>query len=95
MEFCTVDMQSTENVQLWAVVGQLQTELADCKSRLMKLESKVLSLRPKVEEPNCYGTGKSSKSGRPKKQISSVDASPSPLDSHLHAHGGKPKLSNI
>ncbi|KAG5535439.1 hypothetical protein RHGRI_023264 [Rhododendron griersonianum] len=92
--------QSAENVQLWAVFGQLQTELADCKSRLMMLESEVLSLKPKVEEPTCHGTGtslagKSSKRGRPEKQMSSVDASRSPLDSHLHARGGKPKLSNV
>ncbi|CAL5372652.1 unnamed protein product [Camellia sinensis] len=61
------EAQSAENVQLWAVVGQLQSELADYKSRLIKLESEK---------------------GRPKKQISSVDALPRP-------RGQKPAQCNV
>ncbi|KAH7851700.1 hypothetical protein Vadar_015498 [Vaccinium darrowii] len=81
--------QSAENVQLWVVV-----ELADCKSRLMKLESEVLSLKSKVEEPTGHGTGtflagKSSKRGRPKEQISSVDRGASLSSTESEAFGGK------
>ncbi|CAL5326096.1 unnamed protein product [Camellia sinensis] len=84
---------STENVQLWAVVGQLQSELADYKSRLIKLESEVFSEKPTIHEPTTLASGtclagQSSKKGRPKKQISSVDALPRP-------RGRKPAQCNV
>ncbi|XP_028099022.1 uncharacterized protein LOC114298609 [Camellia sinensis] len=87
------EAQSAENVQLWAVVGQLQSELADYKSRLIKLESEVFSEKPTIHEPTTLASGtclagQSSKKGRPKKQISSVDALPRPC-------GRKPAQCNV
>ncbi|XP_052195383.1 uncharacterized protein LOC127803299 [Diospyros lotus] len=95
------EAQSAENIQLWAVVGRLQSELADYKSRLMKLESEVfLSVKPTVAESKALGTGthlagRSSKRGRPKKPIASADAVCSPDDSRPRARGRKPAVRNV
>ncbi|GFY81085.1 hypothetical protein Acr_01g0008940 [Actinidia rufa] len=94
------EAQSAENVQLWALVGQLQTELANCKSRLLKLESEVFSQKPIVEQPTAPGigislAGQSSKRGRPKKPISPADGLPTPNESRPRARGRKPAMSIV
>ncbi|KAA8531509.1 hypothetical protein F0562_006138 [Nyssa sinensis] len=93
------EAQSAENVQLWAVVGHLQSELADYKSRLMKLEADILSLKSTAEEPAAHGTGTSlaglpSKRGRPKRAIASVNVLPSPEEFRSRARVRKPAPCN-
>lgn len=85
-------MQSAENVQLWVVIGQLQSEIADYKSRIMKLEGEVPSLKQAVEEPTTHVTGTAvsrqpSKRGRPKRSAASVDALPSPDQTQPRVRG--------
>ena len=87
-------LQSAENVQLWNVINLLQSEIADYKNRLMKLEAEVSSLKPtvEVEEANAqviaFGSaGKPSKRGRSKRP--SVNALTSPSESHPRARGRK------
>ncbi|CDP02658.1 unnamed protein product [Coffea canephora] len=68
------EAQSLENVHLRKSVGELQSELADCKGRLTKLEEDVLSLKPVVKEGTTTATGvssgaKTSKRGRPEKLV--------------------------
>lgn len=93
-------LQSAENVQLWNVVGHLQSELANYKNRLTKLEADVLSLKPTVIEPAARGSGatlpgeKKTKRGRPKRQIASNGVTPSTGRSLPRARGRKPKLHN-
>ncbi|XP_031275276.1 uncharacterized protein LOC116133723 isoform X2 [Pistacia vera] len=89
------EAQSAENVQLWTVIGQLQSEVADYKSRLMKLEAEVSSLRPAVEEPTALVTrtalsGQASKRGRPRKSTAAVDVLPTPDEHYPRARGRKP-----
>ncbi|XP_059439469.1 uncharacterized protein LOC132172054 [Corylus avellana] len=86
------DAQSAENVQLWNVINLLQSEIADYKNRLMKLEAEVSSLKPTVEEANAqviaFGSaGKPSKRGRSKRP--SVNTLTSPSESHPRARGRK------
>lgn len=88
-------MQSAENVQLWTVIGQLQSELANCKSSLMKLEAEVSSLTPPVEEMTAQvaGTalsGQASKRGRPRKSTAAVDVLATPDEHYPRARGRKP-----
>ncbi|KAG6645800.1 uncharacterized protein LOC122318058 [Carya illinoinensis] len=76
------DSQSAENVQLWNVINLLQSEIADYKNRLMKLEVAVSSQKPTVEEPTSQVTGSGSarqplKRGRPKKKLMNALTSPS------------------
>ncbi|KAI9165585.1 hypothetical protein LWI28_016928 [Acer negundo] len=89
------EAQSAENVQLWTVIGQLQTELAECKSRQMKLEAEVSSLKPAEEEPiaQVIGTtlsGKASKRRRPRKSAASVDVLSTHDEFNTRARGRKP-----
>lgn len=91
--------QSAENVQLWNVVGQLQSELADYKNRLTKLESNILLPKPAVEEPANRCTlassdGQKSKRGRPKRSIASNNVLPSSDDSRPWACGLNTVLLN-
>ncbi|KAK0605727.1 hypothetical protein LWI29_030089 [Acer saccharum] len=89
------EAQSAENVQLWTVIGQLQTELAEYKSRQMKLEAELLSLKPAEEEPIAQViettlSGKASKRRRPRKSAASVDVLFTPDESNTRARGRKP-----
>ncbi|KAH9664112.1 hypothetical protein KPL70_019911 [Citrus sinensis] len=89
------EAQSAENVQLWTIIGQLQSELADYKSRLNKLEAEISSQKPAVEEPvvQVNGTpltGQPAKRGRPRKSAVLVDVLPTPNESCLQARGRKP-----
>lgn len=88
-------MQSAENVQLWTIIGQLQSELADYKSRLNKLEAEISSRKPAVEERvvQVNGTpltGQPAKRGRPRKSAVLVDVLPTPNESCPRARGRKP-----
>ncbi|KAL5755180.1 hypothetical protein ACOSP7_023400 [Xanthoceras sorbifolium] len=88
------EAQSAENVQLWTVIGQLQTELAEVKSRLMKLEAEVSSLEPAVEEPIAQVTraalsGKASMRGRPRRSAASVDVLVTPDEPYTRTCGRK------
>jgi hypothetical protein len=90
--------QSLENVQLWNVVGELQSELADCKCRLTKLESDVLAREPIMKLTTACGRGDSlrgqtSKRGRPKKLVTSNYAICSDPSRSL-ARGWKPAAGN-
>lgn len=92
------DAQSAENVQLWNTINLLQSEIADYKSRLMKLEAEVSSLKPAVEEPTAQvigfsSAGQTSKRGRPKRP--SVNALTSPTESHPRARGRKNPPSRV
>lgn len=87
-------MQSAENVQLWNVVGHLQSEIADYKSHITKLESEVSSLKQAMEEFTAHVTGtavsrQTSKRGRPRRSVASVDALPSPDGSQPRTRGRK------
>lgn len=93
-------LQSAQNIQLWTVIGQLQSELADCKSRLSKLEAEASSAKVTTEEPTSQtiGTalaGQTSKRGRPKKPVPPVDALPSIDESHPRTRGRKPAVLKI
>ncbi|KAL5556720.1 hypothetical protein UlMin_038956 [Ulmus minor] len=94
------DAQSAENVQLWNVINQLQSELTDHKNQLTRLEAEVSSLKPKVEEPpTVQNTGitsavQPSKRGRPKKSVASVDGVHSP-DSQPRARVRKPATFKV
>ncbi|KAH9650160.1 hypothetical protein KPL70_026258 [Citrus sinensis] len=89
------EAQSAENMQLWTIIGQLQSELADYKSRLNKLEAEISSRKPAVEEPvvQVHGTpltGQPAKRGRPRKSAVLVDVLPTPNESCPRARGRKP-----
>lgn len=94
-------MQSAENVQLWSVIGKLQSEISDYKSRFKKLEAEVLSLKPTADESTArvirtgLSGGAASKRGRPKRSVASVDVSASPDDSHPRARAKKPAASKV
>ena len=88
-------MQSAENVQLWSVIGQLQSEIADYKSRLKKLEAEVSSLKSSADEPTGLSGGAASKRGRPKRSVASFDVSASPDESHPRAKVKKPAASKV
>ncbi|TYG46217.1 hypothetical protein ES288_D11G238500v1 [Gossypium darwinii] len=84
------EAQSFENVMLWRVIGQLQSELADYKSQILKLEGQIASLKPPADEPSAQAvqtglSGAASKRGRPKRAVASVDVSASPDESHPQA----------
>ncbi|OMO56370.1 hypothetical protein CCACVL1_26591 [Corchorus capsularis] len=81
------EAQSIENVQLWSVIGQLQSEVADYKSRLTKLEAQVSSLKLSPDDPNTRVDR--TKRGRPKRSVVSVDVSASPDESHPRAKARK------
>ncbi|KAK8498947.1 hypothetical protein V6N13_028969 [Hibiscus sabdariffa] len=86
------DAQSMENVQLWRIMGQLQSDIDDCKSRLIKLEAEVSSLKPSADEPSAQViqtglSGVASKKGRPKRSVALANASASPDGSHPQARG--------
>ncbi|XP_062120285.1 uncharacterized protein LOC133834625 [Humulus lupulus] len=94
------DAQSAENVQLWNVINQLQSEIADYKSRLTRLEAEISSFKPKVEEPPARSSGTAvagqpSKRGRPKRSVASVDVGASPDESHPRARGRKSATSKV
>ncbi|XVF61434.1 hypothetical protein PTKIN_Ptkin08bG0129100 [Pterospermum kingtungense] len=98
------EAQSAENVQLWSVIGKLQSEIDDYKSRLTKLEAEVLSLKPTADESTARvsrnglsGGGGAAKRGRPKakRSVASVDLSASPDDAHPQARGKKPAASKV
>ncbi|KAF2295679.1 hypothetical protein GH714_033562 [Hevea brasiliensis] len=85
---------SAENVQLWIVIGHLQSELADYKSHVTKLESEVSFLKQAMEESTAHVTGTAvsrqvSKRGRPRRSVALVDALPSPDGSQPQARGRK------
>ncbi|GMJ03883.1 hypothetical protein HRI_004057500 [Hibiscus trionum] len=91
------EAQSMENVQLWKTIGHLQSEIADYKGRLVKLEAEVSSLKPFVEEPFAQVvrtglSGAASKKWRPKGQrsVGLASASASPDESHPQERGRKP-----
>ncbi|XVF15397.1 hypothetical protein REPUB_Repub09cG0149300 [Reevesia pubescens] len=93
-------MQSNENVQLWSVIGQLQSEIADYKSRLTKLEAEVSSPKLSVDEPPSQVirtglSGVASKKGRPKRSVALVDVSASPDESHPRARVRKPAARKV
>ncbi|OMP01733.1 hypothetical protein COLO4_11651 [Corchorus olitorius] len=88
------EAQSIENVQLWSVINQLQSEVADYKSRLTKLEAEVSSLKLSPDDPNTRVirtglSGSATKRGRPKRSVASVDVSASPDESHPRAKSRK------
>ncbi|KAH7520362.1 uncharacterized protein LOC107424980 [Ziziphus jujuba] len=94
------DAQSAENVQLWNVINDLQSEITDYKNRLSRLEAEVSSLKPTGEEPNALVirttlAKQPSKRGRPKRSVPSVDELPSPDESHPRARGRKPVPSKV
>ncbi|MBA0618360.1 hypothetical protein Godav_027721 [Gossypium davidsonii] len=94
------EAQSFENVMLWRVIGQLQSELADYKSQILKLEGQIASLKPPADEPSAQAvqtglSGGASKRGRPKRAVASVDVSASPDESHPQARGQKPAASKV
>lgn len=89
------EAQSAENVQLWTIIGQLQSELADYKSRLMKLEAEISSQKPAVEEPVAQVngtplTGQPAKRGRPRKSAVLADVLPTSNEPCPRARGRKP-----
>ncbi|KAH0995966.1 hypothetical protein GBA52_019830 [Prunus armeniaca] len=103
------DAQSAENVQLWNVINHLQSEIMDYKNSLLRLEvevsslklaAEVPSLKPAAEEPTAQVSvavlsGQPSKRGRPKRSVASVDALPSPGESHRRTRGRKPAACKI
>ncbi|XVF15360.1 hypothetical protein REPUB_Repub09cG0145500 [Reevesia pubescens] len=94
------EAQSNENVQLWSVIGQLQSEIADYKSRLTKLEAEVSSSKLSVDEPSSQVirtglSGAASKRGRPKRSVASVDVSAFPDESRPRARIRKPAASKV
>ncbi|KAK9286001.1 hypothetical protein L1049_025204 [Liquidambar formosana] len=94
------EAQSSENVQVWTIIGHLQSELVDYKNRITNLEAEVSSLKATVEEAATQGTGTSlhgqmPKRGRPKRPIASVGVLPSPDESHPRARGRKPAARKV
>ncbi|XVE82991.1 hypothetical protein DITRI_Ditri16bG0050400 [Diplodiscus trichospermus] len=94
------EAQSIENVQLWNKIGQFQSEIADYKSRLTKIEAEVSSLKLPVEDPSAQVlqtdlSGAASKKGRPKRSVASVDVSASPDESHPRARVRKLAESKV
>ncbi|EEF30395.1 conserved hypothetical protein [Ricinus communis] len=85
--------QSIDKVQLQTVIGHLQSVIADHKSRIMKLEAEVASLKQAAEVPTVHDTvsRQPSKRGRPRRTVTSVDTLPSPDASQPHTRGRKPK----
>ncbi|XP_021890460.1 uncharacterized protein LOC110809058 [Carica papaya] len=95
------EAQSAENVQLWNFINQLQSEVADYKNRLTKLEEEISCLKPRVEElaadHQATATGLSaqpSKRRRPKRSLASADVHP-PFESYLRARGRRPASSKL
>ncbi|XP_039032031.1 uncharacterized protein LOC120166949 [Hibiscus syriacus] len=94
------EAQLMENVQLWRIIGQLQSEIADYEGRLIKLEAEVSSLKPSVDEPSVQVvrtglSGAESKRGRPKRSVAFASASASPDESHPQARGQKPAANKV
>lgn len=80
------------------MINHLQSELADYKNRLSKLEAEVSSYKPKVDEPSAQVAvtalaSQPTKRGRPKRSVAAVDAVGSPDESHPRARGRKPATS--
>ncbi|KAI3958801.1 hypothetical protein MKX01_023477 [Papaver californicum] len=98
------DAQSSENVQMWAAITKVQTEMTTYGSRLAKLETEVSSINSTLEEYSGAGTctntaGQSMKRGRPKK-VASAEVLPSMEDSQPQARARKiisckPQSENI
>ncbi|XP_057978443.1 uncharacterized protein LOC131164914 [Malania oleifera] len=94
------EAQSAENIQLWSAINYLHSELAEYKSRLLKVEAEVLALKPTIEEAAAHGTetappGKTSKRRRQRRPAASVHALHSPSESHPQVCGRKSTLSKI
>ncbi|GLU20189.1 hypothetical protein SLE2022_364000 [Rubroshorea leprosula] len=94
------EAQSAENVHLWSVIGQLQSEIADHKNRLTKLEAEVASLRPAGNETAHQVTGpalrgQATKRGRPKRSVASGDTLASPDESRPRIRGRKPAACKV
>lgn len=94
------DAQSAENVQLWAAITGLQTDLADVKSRLLKFETEAKSLKSLGEQMAAHGTctgntstGQATKRGRTRKVVASVDALPSPHEPHPRPRARRPAFN--
>ncbi|MCL7025939.1 hypothetical protein MKW94_028920 [Papaver nudicaule] len=98
------DAQSSENVQMWAAITKVQTEMITYGSRLAKLEEDVSSIKSTLEEYSSAGTGtntagQSTKRGRPKK-VASAGGLPSMEDPQPRARARKiisckPQSENI
>ncbi|KAI3990371.1 hypothetical protein MKX01_029740 [Papaver californicum] len=87
------DAQSSENVQMWAAITKVQTEMTTYGSRLAKLEAEVSSIKSTLEEYSGAGTGtntagQSMKRGRPKK-VASAEVLPSMKESQPRARARK------
>lgn len=89
------EAQSAENVQLWSVIAQLQSEIADHKSRLTKLEAEVSSIKPAGNElaTPISPPSLASKRGRPKRSATSADVLVSSNGSRPRVRGRKPTAS--
>ncbi|XP_065875559.1 uncharacterized protein [Euphorbia lathyris] len=90
------EAQSAENGKLWTIIDQLQSEIANFKSRVEKLEEDVSSLKQATAEPITHVTstavsGQPSKRGRPRKSAASADALPSLDESQPCTQGRKLK----
>ncbi|KAJ8765489.1 hypothetical protein K2173_014611 [Erythroxylum novogranatense] len=93
------ETQSAENVQLWVAVSKLQSELADHKDHVKRLETKVSSLKEALEASKPHDTGisvpaRASKRGRPRRSITSVDGLQS-LATQPQTRGRKPTQSKF
>lgn len=90
------EAQSAENVQLWSVIAQLQSEIADHKSRLTKIEAEISSIRPPGNEIASQVTTPTlaSKRGRPKRTATSADVLASPNGSRPRVRGKKPAAAS-
>ncbi|KAI3903496.1 hypothetical protein MKW98_032150 [Papaver atlanticum] len=94
------DAQSSENVQMWAAITEVQTEMTTYGSRLAKLEAEVSSIKSTLEEYSGAGTGtntagQSLKRGRPKKVASAElvrERSCKPQSENIFLHGKKERL---
>lgn len=78
----------------------MQSEIADYKSRLSRLEAEVSSFKPKVDEPSAraMGTalpGQPAKRGRPKRSVATIDAGASHDEPHPRTRGRKPATSKV
>ncbi|RZC44323.1 hypothetical protein C5167_037277 [Papaver somniferum] len=98
------DSQSSENVQMWAAITKVQTEMTTYGSRLAKVEAEVSSIKSTLEEYSGAGAGtttagQSMKRGRPKK-VASAEVLPFMEESQPRARARKiisckPQSENI
>lgn len=97
-------LQSSENVQMWAAITKVQTEMTTYGSRLAKVEAEVSSIKSTLEEYSGAGAGtttagQSMKRGRPKK-VASAEVLPFMEESQPRARARKiisckPQSENI